>query len=269
MWTGALSQFVFFLTRHKFDIFVWGKCKVGFFVMYFCLNYSSALLVIISVEKFIALYFPLKTKTICTVRIAKRVSLVVALIFVLFDAQFIYIGETLANPGGLYCDYTNVSGEYLTILFGIVIAILYSYGPFLIMIIANFGIIYKFISAKLKTSQDGTESTSQALSKSAMKGTAMLLTVSFSFIILTAPIALVNVIYKGNQIPDTVFAITGGIEYVNHGINCVLYCISGTRFRNELKKRIGCHKDNLQRAMTTSAGNITMVSEVDSTSSPN
>ena len=237
--------------------------------MYFCLNYSSALLVTISVEKFIALYFPLKTKTICTVRIAKRVSTVMALSFALFSAQFFYIGETLTKNGGLYCDYTKVSGEFRRILFGIVIAILYSYGPFLIMIIANFAIIYKFISAKLKTSQEGTESTSQALSKSAMNGTAMLLTVSFSFIILTAPIVLVNVIYKDNEIPYTVFAITLAIEYVNHGINCVLYCLSGTRFRNELKKTICCYKDDLQRAITTSAANITMVSEVDSTASPN
>ena len=39
------------------DIFTWITCGFGHFLLYFGLNYSSALLVILTVEKFIALYF--------------------------------------------------------------------------------------------------------------------------------------------------------------------------------------------------------------------
>ena len=110
--TLILYNFITYLTRAKMDIFVFGKCKVGFFVMHFCVNYSSALLVI-SVEKFIALYFPLKTKTICTGPVAKRVSIVTSLIFVLSNAQFFYIIEPLTSPYGSYIQMclTN-TGEY-------------------------------------------------------------------------------------------------------------------------------------------------------------
>ena len=38
--------------------------------------------------------------------------------------------------------------------------------------------------------QGGTESTNQALSKSANKGTTMLVTVSMAFLILTGPVAV-------------------------------------------------------------------------------
>ena len=197
--------------------------------MYFCANYSSALLVIISVEKFVALYFPLKTKTICTVRIAKRVSLFTTIPFLFFSGIVVYIGITKTEPNGnKWCSYGNASKKVKQIIFGIVWSGLYSYGPFVIMIIANCAIIYKFISSKLITDESGPESTIQALSKSATRGTTMLLTVSFSFIILTAPIAIANILYKG--MPDDVFTINVAIEYVNHSINCVLYCISGSRF---------------------------------------
>ena len=72
-------------TNLELDIFVWTGCGLGFFMMYFGFSSSSTLLVIISVEKCFALYFPFKTKTVCTVRTARRVSLVTVLIFVGFN----------------------------------------------------------------------------------------------------------------------------------------------------------------------------------------
>ena len=204
--------------------------------MYFGFNYSSALLVILSTEKFIALYFPLKTKSVCTVRIAKRVSMVTAVIFIAFDAQFLVLGEVTSDLYGEYCIYTNVSDQYLKILFGILIAILYSFGPFAIMTLTNMGIIYKFIAARWRSRGGGTESTNQALSKSATRGTAMLLTISFAFIILTGPIAIVNAIWNNGRIPKLIHNTALAMQYMNHSINGVLYCVSGSRFRNELMK---------------------------------
>ena len=57
--------------------------------------------------------------------------------------------------------------------------------PFVLMVIASCLIIYKFMMAKWQARHGGTESTSQALSRNAMKGTAMLITVSVIFILLT------------------------------------------------------------------------------------
>ena len=93
LWSGALRRLVQHLTRGAVDPFVWTDCKFGYFLIYFGFKYSFALLIIISVEKFIALYFPLRTKTICTVSVAKRVSLATAIIFLIFDSQFLIIGS--------------------------------------------------------------------------------------------------------------------------------------------------------------------------------
>ena len=58
----------------------WTDCKPGFFWHEFAAQYSSMLLVVMSIEKFIALYFPLKAKSYCTVGTAKWVTGILAVI---------------------------------------------------------------------------------------------------------------------------------------------------------------------------------------------
>ena len=58
------------------------------------------------------------------------------------------------------------------------------------MIIFNSTIIYKFLKTKYQNRYADSQSTSQALVKSSTKGTAMLLTVSSTFIIFSAPISI-------------------------------------------------------------------------------
>ena len=85
-------------------------------------------------------------------------------------------------------------------------AVLYSFAPFAIIVLLNIAIIYKFVKAKLETAHaDRTESTNQALSKSATRGTAILITVSVTFILLTSPANIMHsVTHNPNQILQAV-----------------------------------------------------------------
>ena len=103
------------------------------------------------------------------------------------------------------------------------------------MIIANCMIIFKFMMAKWQNRRGGTESVSQALSKSAVKGTAMLVTVSTAFIILTGPVAIGFNAY-GSSIHPMLYGPAVLLQYLNHSINAVLYCVTGSKFRHELMK---------------------------------
>ena len=186
-----------------------------------------------SVEKFFALYFPLKTKTVCTVKMAKRVTIVAAVVFVAFDSQFFFI---IRKHEENYCEFIKVSESYIMI-FNRIDAVLYSFAPFAIIVLLNIAIIYKFVKAKLETVRAGiTESTNQALSKSAMRGTAILITVSVTFILLTSPANIMHSItHNPNQILQAVAYI---LACMNHSINAVLYCIVGSRFRQEVVKTL-------------------------------
>ena len=117
-------------------------------------------------------------------------------------------------------------------------SILYSFGPFTIMIITNAAIIHKLMSIKMKETKGGSNPAGQAISKSATKETAMLIIVSLMFMILTGPMA-VALIVKGPNSPRIV--VIGFImQYMNHCINGVLYCIVGSKFRRELYKILPC-----------------------------
>ena len=108
MWLG-------YLTRWNVNIFLLARCKLIHMLMYFCQHYSSSLLVIMSVEKLFALYFPLRTKSICTVSTAKKLTLASAVVFFLFDGQFfITIGLKTRENGVEYCDWVNIPEAILT-----------------------------------------------------------------------------------------------------------------------------------------------------------
>ena len=183
---GGFVGWIRYVTEWTVNPRIWGDCKLYRFLFFFCEHYSSALLVIMSIEKFFALYFPLKTRSVCTVRTARWVSLGVALIFIIFNIQAFFIYEAQISSNGYYfCVHIRVPEKYRLVFFRLN-SVLYSFGPFALMIIFN----YKFLRTKYQNRNTDSQSTSQSLVKSATKGTAMLLTVSSTFIILTAPISI-------------------------------------------------------------------------------
>ena len=80
LWVAFFAWFRY-LTRWRVDPIQLIDCKLGHFVYYFFRHYSSTLLVIMAIEKFFALYFPLKSKTICTVKTAKWATGCISLYF--------------------------------------------------------------------------------------------------------------------------------------------------------------------------------------------
>ena len=184
-----------------------------------------------SIEKFFALYFPLKSKLVCTVNTAKWVCGISAVLYGAYNSPLIILSKRVEMYGYVYCD---VHEGYWAI-FRLTDSVLYAFGPFSIMIIINSAIVIKFMLARRRNTQGGTQSTSQALSKVATRGTAMLVTVSVMFILLTGPLAMGTTLEMQfhPMVQILVFTVP---QYLNHSINAVLYSIVGTRFRTELMK---------------------------------
>ena len=81
LWTGYFPSWLSHVTRRAVNAYRWTDCKLVYFCWYFFLQYSPALLVMMSVEKCIALYFPFKTRNICTVKTAKWATGIAFVIF--------------------------------------------------------------------------------------------------------------------------------------------------------------------------------------------
>ena len=213
-------------------------CKLQV-IFYFWKHYSSSLLVLMSIEKCFAVYFPLKSKTICTVRTAKWATGIVGAILVVYNIVRCFALEPrfIESSGDHICVALFLSWATLKA----VDSALYSFGPFIIMFLTNFAIVFKFMRAKCQS--NSTESTNQALAKVATRGTTMVVTVSVMFLILTAPTALNQALWHVTKLSSNpIYRLSMNLtQYLNHSINGVLYCIVGSRFRKEFLK-IFCRK---------------------------
>ena len=240
LWGGAFVGWIRYLTKWKVHLSQWTEYKLTYFLFYFFRHYSSSLLVVMSLEKFFALYFPFKSKTVCTLKIAKWVTAALVLIFIVYDVQYLIFYNFVKGNGDVNCFFSNKN--HLTILRRID-SILYSFGTFTIMLLTNCAIVAKFMKAKCENIlQNSAESTSQALNKYATKGTAMVVTVSVTFIILTAPVSVDQIMGKKLTPYPLYYVFMISMQYLSHSINGVLYCIVGTKFREEMIKIVKCHR---------------------------
>ena len=230
-WFGHLS-------RWTFDPRQYTDCKLTFFLLYFFRHYSSSVLVLMALEKFFALYFPLRSKSVCTVKTAKWATGSAGVVFFAFNTQYLVLYHGRFKNGVYSCFVSNLNHRKILDRFD---SVIYSFGTFTIMFLVNSAIIYKFINAKRESTQNSTsESTSQALSKYALRGTAMVLTVSIMFIVLTTPVAIDQITARKLTPYPLYYVFMVSMQYLNHSINGFLYCIVGTKFRQELCKLLKC-----------------------------
>ena len=127
LWTGGFP--VWLRSLINVDIFALTHCKLLYMIFHFCQHYSSWLLVVMSLEKLFTLYFPLCTKSICTVSTAKKLTFASAVVFLLYDGQsFVIRGLKTRENGVKYCGWVNIPEGYNDIFWQIDV-ILCSFGP--------------------------------------------------------------------------------------------------------------------------------------------
>ena len=217
-----------------------------------------------SVEKCLALYLPFKSGNICTVKTAKWASGIACVFFFVINFfWFFLVKELKGDAGARYeaCVFEDFFVKYVMV-HSKIDSVLYCFAPFAVMGLTNIAIIYKFVGAKLASKRDGTESTNQALSNAALRGTAILITVTLTFIILTGPTYIINLTrltYDTHPLLTPFMYISVSL---NHSINGLLYTIVGTKFRKEL---IGTLCSNRKQALDTESGksSSTQISTVD------
>ena len=261
LWSGCFAAWVKHLTHEEVNPDTWTDCKLAYFLFYFGRHYSSMLLVLMSVEKCFAVYFPFKSKIICTVRTAKWSTGIVGVILAGYNSIYFFVvkSKVQESSGHRVC-VSTVDMKKINFLYPVDSA-LYSFGPFVLMFITNFAIVFKFMRAKCKN--NSAESTNQALIKSATRGTVMVVTVSVTFIILTAPTAVNEALRNVNDLSrNPMYRVFMNItQYLNHSINGTLYCIVGTRFRKEFVK-IFCRKERLDGRSASLSANSTSLATI-------
>lgn len=248
LYTGLLRQWM----NYYFDIDVrylsnWG-CKVHLFMVYTSLDFSVWLVVAVTVDRFILVYFPLKAKSMCNRNIEMISIVVIFCCLALFNSHYLYgldVKEIQqANSTVIsICEPINESYEHFSsyVWPWLDLCAFFAF-PFAILIISNVGIIYKLLPSSRPKIASVTRSSGQRARLNSM--TTMLLVIDFVFLLTNAPISIlliglpywaVNTTDRQDAAIELWWALVNFLMYANNGINFLLYCISGPRFRNELK----------------------------------
>ena len=254
LFIGLLRRWVGELNGHDVIDYSNWTCKTLSTLSYTVSDYSVWLIIAVTVERYIAVCWPLKAPTMCTKTRAIMVIVFILLLLIGLNLHFLWTAEL----GYFWYDNEKVpqcdGGEHYKMLveeiWPWVDAFLYSFLPVVVISILNGLIIRKVISARKHRNemsmsmqyrgQDGRRPPGEG----GAKLTIMLLTISFSFLITTLPVNIALIVpafwksrardlkeYSQFQLGRTIVEL---LMYTNHSINFFLYCATGQKFRQQL-----------------------------------
>ena len=208
-------------------------CRAQIYLKYFLPDCAVWVLVLMTVERCIDVWWPHTTRRICTwTRIWLSVPLLVVTLAAI-NIPTIWITRA-GSVTGRRCVVHKYQLAYL--IWPWVDLTIYSLLPFVIMLVCNGALIHVVFSR-----HKGLPSEEPGALRSQMRAlTVILLTVTFVFLLLTAPFVIYAITvyhFHGSSHVDYMlfYFIASYLRYVNNVINFPLYCLSGRPFRKELK----------------------------------
>ncbi|XP_074660451.1 FMRFamide receptor-like [Tubulanus polymorphus] len=239
---ASRGKFGFDIRRHLGASVSAVTCPISAFLATFSLHAGSWLIVILTLERFCCVTFPMKASTIATRRNAILGMLSVVVAMILIDGHILFGVRYMKRPPllGHHCQTVSDSYKYffinvfvwMDVIFGSVL-------PFALITTMNAAIIRQLISA---SSQRQTISTSETSSKAENNTTKTLLAISIVFIVTTMPDKALRVyserisaVFLGGFV-EILGPTLRLLEYTNSAVNFVLYMLCGSRFRREFAR---------------------------------
>lgn len=233
------------------------SCRLHRFLTYFLLQFSSCLLCMLNIDRFIGCVLVLKSTSYCKASIAKRIVFITCLFLALINLHFLlamgYYENSIDNTEiRVVCQPNPLNKAYLTFwnIYVWIDSIIYAIIPFIIMIFCNICLIIKIIKSRIESNKvihtrialtRGLSNVATIL-PSEKRLTLILIGISISFLCLTMPISILEGFSNYfNTISYSYFiAISYMLMYANHVINFFFYCALGPKFRNEVKNLLPC-----------------------------
>ncbi|KAK3602746.1 hypothetical protein CHS0354_017204 [Potamilus streckersoni] len=227
-------------------------CKVLNFLGWYTSDYGIILTVAMTIERAIAMRFPLKAASWCTLRKAKRVIIGLSLVIILKDFHFAIMSILVdKNVHDRLCDNDISDSTYLYFvdnvwphLHKVFLSI-----SFTLIIISNIIIVRSVRKSDrlslLSSNEDLPNGPSvRRVSSRGRQLAIMMISDSVTIVVCTLPFAIITTLeasielFQNNRqdkaIGHILFSISLYLLYVNRCANFFLYCFSGQRFRQAL-----------------------------------
>ena len=272
------------------DLATW-VCKSVTVLLYTVSDYSVWLILAVTVERYIAVCHPLKAHSLCDTSKAAKVIFSIGIVILAINFHFFFTvdiktvkdktrshnleSNSSAGVGRMSCEATD-GFEPLLEYWQWVDAFIYSFLPFVVLVVLNSCIIHQVMKAKATRGQlaagslhgnnprpvvankgplpSNSSSSGTSAQEGSTKMTLMLLTISFAFLITTLPgnVVLILTTYWNSRVNEMspeekselmakgqlLRTITQLLMFTNHSMNFYLYCAAGQKFRQQLCKLI-------------------------------
>ncbi|XP_061165763.1 FMRFamide receptor-like [Saccostrea echinata] len=278
LYTGLLRYWIKSAFHEDIRLISEFSCKIHAFLVYFSLDFTTWVLVAVTIDRCIFVCLPFRAKRLCTLKHAKIVVIGIALVMTALNFQLFWGVSFEVQLGELACTHVN---DFTEFAWPWIDFCMFSIVPFTIMIIANILIIKKLFMSHKRVASHNHEAAHSEHSESVMNHsnghsvnvhakqrkvpsvTTMLLTTNCVFLALTLPIVVYLIVYPYvlydatdhvTAVLQLLWAIANMFQYTNNTIHFFLYCMTGPRFRRELFK--------LFNIKTRSSHELTMTMEM-------
>ena len=243
-----------------FSIYTDVGCKIIIYLNHVFWSYGAFEIVLMTLDKVIAIKLPHKSALLCTDKRAKIFSIINLFTIAIFYLPNFDFSKSLSDGD---CARYVKDRWYVTV---------YSYMSLIITSVIPVSMLFVMNIVIIKTVRKSQQmrSENQAAVQEKAKGTEvqltiMLILVSSLFVILLLPFEIREIYYTIFSKADTpkqyaififVFDITFELYNVNNGINFYLYFISGTKFRRDLLNLLGITSRQSRRKTDYSTGSV-------------
>ena len=221
------------------------ECKFAAFVALFALQNWTYLILFMTIDKYIAIKWPHKAATYSTPGRAKRIALGLYGLVCIYNMPHCFLSSVIGNKCFNFGVRNFISKVYSWFSFCVNVII-----PFTFLIHMNYVIVKTVRNSHKMHVSSGIVTRQAAMKSTENQLTIMMLLVTTLFLILLCPtyIRFIFLLFARVDTPlqyansMLFYEITSKLYNTNSGINFLLYCISGKKFRNDLKEILYCTK---------------------------
>ena len=217
------------------------ECKFVIFCSLAALQNCTYLILAMTVDKYIAIKWPHRAATYSTPRRARIIVVGVPICVFIYNIPHFFL--SVSDECVAYSNSNVIARIYSWLSF-----VLNAVIPVLLLIHMNYIIVKTVKNSGKMFGANGMLKRKETMKSTEKQVTIMLLLVTTLFLILLVP-TYIRFIYVAFAARDTpleyaktllVFQITAKLYKTNSGINFLLYCVSGKKFRNDLKEILSC-----------------------------
>ena len=244
------------------------ECKINAFAALFALQNGTFQVLAMTLDKYIAIRWPHKAATYSTPSRAKMITVSLYISAFVYNIPPFFLSGLISGQCFAY-SISNVTSRVYSWFSFVLNAVI----PFTMLIHMNFVIVKTVKTSRKFFTTDDTNTrinSRQRIMKSAENQlTVMLLLVTTLFLILLCPayFRFIYLLFANRDTPLAyansmiLFEVSYKLYASNSGINFFLYCISGKKFRNDLKKILCCCCRRSDQWQSSSTGGSTVQTE--------